>query len=141
RLLVVNYISITDSRVHILDAATGETTLVAGGEDEVGNYSAISPQYDADGRGFFLATDVGAEFTRLAYQDAASGERRILTADIPWDVESFAISDDGRRAAFVVNEDAISRLYLLGPVTFEYEPVESIPPGVIGGLEFSPDAT
>jgi dipeptidyl aminopeptidase/acylaminoacyl peptidase len=140
-LLVLNYISITDSRIHVADPATGEMRLVAGGDDEIGSFSAVTPKFGTDGRGFYLATDVGAEFTRLAYQDIASGERRIVTADIPWNVEEFELSRDGRRAAFVVNEDAISRLYLMDPVTFEYEQVHGLPVGLIGGLEFSPDAT
>src|SRR5690606_32014493 len=110
RVLVLNYISITDSRIHIADVATGKLERVAGGDDETGNYSAIMPRFAPDGRGFFLATDHGAEFTRLAYQDLASGERRIITDDISWDVEQFELSRDGRRAAFVVNEDGISRL-------------------------------
>jgi len=139
RVLVLNYISITDSRIHVADVATGKLERVAGGDDEIGNYSAIMPRFAPDGRGFFLATDHGAEFTRLAYQDFASGERRIITDDISWDVEQLELSRDGRRAAFVVNEGGISRLYLMDPTTFEYEPVDGIPVGVIGGLEFSPD--
>ena len=141
RLLALNYISITDSRIHLVDVATGERRRVAGGENEIGNYSAITPRFGPDGRGFFLATDHGGEFTRLAYQDLASGERRIITAGIPWDVEQFELDRDGRRAAFVVNEDGISRLYLLDPTTFDYEPVDGLPVGLIGRLEFSPDAT
>lgn len=140
-LLVLNYISITDSRIHLVDVASGTARLVAGGGDEIGSYSSIIPKFAPDGRGFFLATDLGSEFTRLAYQDLESGERRIITEEIPWDVEEFELSRDGSRAAFVMNEDGISRLYLLDPTTFEYEPVQGIPTGLIGGLGFSPDAT
>jgi dipeptidyl aminopeptidase/acylaminoacyl peptidase len=139
-LLVLNYVSITDSRIHVVDRDTGSATLVAGGDAEQGNFSSITPRFGRDGAGFFLATDIGSEFTRLAYQDLETGERRIVTADIPWDVEAFAISDDGRRAAFVVNEDAISGLYLLDTADFQYQRVEGLPAGVIGAVTFSPDA-
>lgn len=139
QLLIVNYVSITDSRIHLVDVRSGERRLVAGGDQAPGSYVGIAPEFAADGRGFFLAADFGGEFTQLAYQDVASGERRIITGNIPWDVEGFALSDDGRRAAFATNEGGVSRLYLMDPTTFEFEPVEGIPTGLIGSFDFSPD--
>src|SRR5690606_18336518 len=51
RLLALNYISITDSRIHLVDVATGEQIRVAGGGDEIGHYSAIAPRFGPDGQG------------------------------------------------------------------------------------------
>jgi dipeptidyl aminopeptidase/acylaminoacyl peptidase len=68
-----------------------------------------------------------------------SDRMEIITDDIDWDIENFVLSDDGTRAAFEVNEDAISRLYLMHPGTREYRRVEQIPTGLISGLSFSPD--
>ena len=141
QLLIVNYISITDSRIHVLDLESGDIRLVAGGDDARGSYVGIAPVFDAAGQGFFLSTDHGGEFTRLAYQDLATGERRFITADIPWDVEGFALSEDGERAAFVTNEGGISRLYLLDPRSFRYDEVPGLPTGLVFGLEFSPDGS
>jgi dipeptidyl aminopeptidase/acylaminoacyl peptidase len=62
-----------------------------------------------------------------------------VTADIPWNVEDGALSDDRRRAAFTVNEGGRSALYLLDPQTRKYARVNSIPVGLVGELEFSPD--
>ncbi|HET9334565.1 MAG TPA: prolyl oligopeptidase family serine peptidase, partial [Gemmatimonadota bacterium] len=75
----------------------------------------------------------------LGRLDLDSGEFSPLSGDIDWDVEGFAIDSAKSRAAFVVNEDGISRLYLLDPVTGDRAPVPSIPTGLIGGMEFSPD--
>ena len=137
RLLVNNYISITESRVYLLDLATGERVMVAGGGDG-GTHAAAG--FDAEGAGFWLVTDRGSEFRRLAWQPLKPGATpQVVTADIPWNVESVAFSDDRRRGAFVTNEEGRSRVYLLDPATRRYAPVAGIPIGLASGLEFSPD--
>jgi dipeptidyl aminopeptidase/acylaminoacyl peptidase len=138
RLLVVQYVSITDSRVWIVDVTTGELRRIAGSEDSPANYSGISPRFAPDGRGVFLATDRGNEFNRLVYANLDTGRMEAITTDIPWNVEGFALSEDGRRAAFTVNEDGRSRLYLLDPATRAYGAVPDMPIGRVFGIEFSP---
>ena len=139
RLLIVQYVSITDSRVWLVDVQTGERSLLAGGEDAPGNYSGFSPRFSADGAGAFLSTDRDSEFDRLVFVDLATGAFEPITAEIDWNVESFALSEDRRRAAFTVNEGGRSRLYLLDPASREYALVEDVPLGRIFGIEFSPD--
>ena len=141
-LLVVNYVSITDSRVHLLDLQSGSMTLLAGkasGSNDEAASTNIPYAFAAEDRGVFFVTDRFGEFNQLAYQDLSGGEPRILTQDIPWDIEGFAISDDRRRAAFIVNENGFSQLYLMDPIRFEYRRVESIPKGLVYGPTFSPD--
>lgn len=137
RLLIQNYVSITDSRVHLQDLESGQTQLLLGG-DEAGSVY-IASDFDVEGKGFYFVTDEGSDFRRLAYMSLESGEVEIITDGIEWDVEDFVVSDDGSRYAFTTNEGGISRLYLMNPETFEYRRVESIPTGLIGGMEFSPD--
>ena len=135
-LLVNNYVSITDSRTLLLDLSTGQRELLAGGEG--GTHTAIA--FDREGRGFWLITDRGSEFRRLAWQPVKRGaEPEIVTVDIPWNVESVAFSEDRRRGAFVVNEEGRSRVYLLDPATRRYATVAGLPTGLASGLEFSPD--
>jgi dipeptidyl aminopeptidase/acylaminoacyl peptidase len=141
RLLVAQYVSITDSRVHLLDLSTGERSTLAGGDDRPASWLGIEPAFTADGRGVFLATDDGSEFRRLVRLDLATGEVEPLTADIPWDVEAFALDDARTRAAFATNEDGISRLYLMDPASGERTRMEGLPVGVLGRLEFSPDGS
>jgi len=138
KLLLTNYISIEDSRVHLLDLDTGVATLLAGGAD---NKSANFPvAFDDEGDGIWLVTDQGGEFNQLAWQRAAPGATpEIVTADIPWGVSSSAISHDRRRMAFVTNEDGLSRLYLLDTRSREYTRVDRIPTGLVFGIKFSPD--
>ncbi|HKL62737.1 MAG TPA: S9 family peptidase [Woeseiaceae bacterium] len=138
RLLIINYVSITDSRIHLLDVASGETTLLAGGDGDVSSNWPLG--FDHTGEGFWFITDRGGEFKQLAWQPLEAGaEPAIVTADIPWDVEGMAFSKDRRRAVFAVNDDGLSRLYLLDPASRRYRAVGGLPTGLVGGIEFSPD--
>ena len=138
KLLVTNYVSITDSRVHVVDLDAGGVTLLAGGNGTASSNYALA--FDDARDGYWLVTDQGGEFNRLAWQPLAAGaEAQIVTADIPWNVENGAISHDRSRAAFTVNENGSASLYLLDTASREYRRVEGLPPGLIGSLEFSPD--
>ncbi|MGH9464864.1 MAG: prolyl oligopeptidase family serine peptidase, partial [Thermoanaerobaculia bacterium] len=139
RLLVGQYVSSTDSRLHLLELASGELTPLAGSAERPATYLGIDPFFDAAGSGVFVATDQAGEFIELAHLDLASGALRRITAEIPWDVEDFALSLDRRRGAFVVNEDGASRLYLFDPASFGYQPLAGLPAGVASDLAFSPD--
>jgi dipeptidyl aminopeptidase/acylaminoacyl peptidase len=50
-----------------------------------------------------------------------------------------AISDDRTRAAFSMNVEGRSKIYLLDLLSREFEQVNKVPVGLGGGLEFSPD--
>ena len=64
-----------------------------------------------DGRSILATTDEGSEFQRLVRIDLASGRREPLTSEIPWDVDGLRpVTRDGRRLAFVTNEDGASVL-------------------------------
>ncbi|MGB5256980.1 MAG: prolyl oligopeptidase family serine peptidase [Woeseiaceae bacterium] len=138
KLLLSNYVSITDSRVHLLDLDSGESVLLAGGAD---NKSANIPvAFDDSSDGIWLITDQGGEFRRLAWQAAEPGAGpEIITGNIPWGVSTAVVSHDRRRMAFVTNEDGRSRVYLMDTATREYRLVDNIPTGIAFGVTFSPD--
>ena len=141
QLLIANYVSATDSRIHLLDVGSGELTRIAGDTESPFNVLGVGGYFSGDDAGVFYATTEQGEFQQLAYLDLASGESAIITADIPWDVGGFQISDDGERAVFSVNENGITRVYLLDPASYEYRPVEGLPVGLIGSIDFSADNT
>ena len=138
KLLVTNYVSVTDSRVHLVDLDSGETQLLAGGTaSQSVNYPFA---FDDDNDGFWFITDRTGEFQTLAWQSFEPGSEPVyVTADIPWNVDGGAISDDRRRAVFSVNEGGRTALYLLDPRNRKYRRVDNLPVGLAGGFEFSPD--
>ena len=140
-LVVAHYVSVTDSRLHLLDLDGGAMRPLAGSAEDPASWAGIDPEPTPDGEALFVVTDAVDGIRRLGRLPLEGGEFEALTADIDWDVESFAIDDSRRRAAFVVNEGGIGRLYLMHPATGEHAPVPDVPTGLIGGLEFSPDGT
>jgi len=138
KLLVTNYVSITDSRVHMVDLDSGDTQLLAGGAESPSvNYPFA---FDDANDGFWFITDRVGEFQTLAWQSLEPGSEPVyVTADIPWNVDGGAISDDRRRAVFSVNEGGRTALYLLDPRNRKYRRVDNIPVGIAGNFEFSPD--
>jgi len=138
KLLISNYVSVADSRIHLLDLDSRQHQRLAGGSQETSANYPIG--FDAGGGGFWLISNQGGEFLQLAWQSMAAGaEPEVITADIPWDVNNAEISHDRRQIAFAVNEDGRSRLYLLDTASREYRLVDNIPTGLVFGLDFSPD--
>jgi dipeptidyl aminopeptidase/acylaminoacyl peptidase len=138
KLLIQNYVGNADSRIHLLDLKSGEMRLLAGSPENPGRNMAVA--FDREGNGFFYVTDINGEFQQLAWQSLEDGASPIIiTANIPWHVEGAAFSEDRSRAAFTVNQNGFSQLYLMDPASREYRKVDSIPTGLVGGLEFRPD--
>jgi dipeptidyl aminopeptidase/acylaminoacyl peptidase len=137
RLLIANYVGATDSRVHVLDLRTGRHERIAGGPDAPATY--LPAAFTPDGNGVFVITAEDGEFQQLGILPVTGGPIQLVTGDIDWDVNGFALSTDRARAAFVTNEGGISRLYLLDPATLRFRRVDAVPTGIIGLGDFSPD--
>ena len=126
KLLVWKYLSISESYLYIVDVASGALTPLEKSNHKIGIRSA---RFAGDGRGVFVVSDEGGEFAQLRYVDSVTHESRKLTAHIPWDIESFDASADGRYLAYVSNEDGKSRLTV---VDNQYK-LELAPPAVPDG--------
>lgn len=129
-LLVVEYVSINESHLWLVDAVAGTKAELTPRTQKGVAYGGA--EFSADGKGVFVTTDLDSEFHRLAFIDVGTRETTFLTKDLKGDVESLAVSEDGKRLAFGVNEAGASRLYLMDTATREYRPVSGIPVGVIG---------
>lgn len=137
KVLIQNYVSIADSRMHLLDLDTRELTLLTGGDTPSANYGL---GFDDENGGFWFITDQGGEFLQLAWQEMSPGaDIEIITKDIPWDISGGAMSHDRKRIVFSSNENGMSRVYLMDTTTREYRPVGNIPTGLAFGFSFSPD--
>jgi dipeptidyl aminopeptidase/acylaminoacyl peptidase len=139
-LLVQQFHSVLDSRIHLLDLRDQTLRLAVGGDPQNPSANrAIS--FDRRDEGFFFITNMrgrAAELAWLALEPGAPAQS--LTARIGWDITEFTLSQDGKRGAFVANEDGASRLYLLNTRKRSYRQVEDVPLGVVSGLQFSPDS-
>lgn len=137
QLLVGHFISANQSELWLADAATGSRTMLTTA-DSGKRVSYPSAEYARDGKGVYLTTDRENEFTRLAYMELASRRLRTLTPAIPWDIDEFALSDDGTLLAFVANENGFGRLHLMATATGRERPLPSAPRGLVGGLVWRP---
>ena len=136
RLLVINYRSITDSKVYIVDLASGERTQVYAQDEPVGFGGAA---FDHTGKGVYLVHDHGGEFKQLHRLELESGQSAPISTEIPWDVSSFTLTRDRTRLAFVTNEGGMSRLHLRDVKRDRELPGPALPVGLISGLQFKPD--
>src|SRR5206468_12025799 len=137
RILVLEEISANESYLWLFDAATGTKTLLTpkGGPEKVAYGGGA---FAADGRSVYVTTDRDSEFQRLARIDLATGKHAYLTSHIDWDVDTFALSRDGKTVAFVTNEDGVARLRLLDTATDQEKAaaLTGLGPGTIDGLEW-----
>ena len=135
KILAVEEISANEAYLWIVDAKSGEKTLITpkGGAEKIAYNDG---RFSKDGKGIFVTTDKDSEFQRLAYVDLATKEHTYLTSNIAWDVDEFDLSDDGKTIAFVVNEDGFGVLHLLDTNTRKEKSVPSLPKGVISGVQW-----
>jgi dipeptidyl aminopeptidase/acylaminoacyl peptidase len=134
QLLVIQYISVNRSYLWLVDVGTGaKAALVPPDADTVAYGGA---EFSVDGRGVYLTSDKGGEFQQLAFFDLASKALTPLTGAIPWDVDEFDVSPDGRLVAFVTNEAGISKVYLLDATTKRARTLSGPPIGILFGLRW-----
>jgi dipeptidyl aminopeptidase/acylaminoacyl peptidase len=136
RLLVQEYLSISQSPLWIVDVATGRKAELTPSREPVAYGLGL---FSPDGRGVYVTTDKDSEFLRLAYIDLATKAVTPLVTDVPWDVTSIDLSHDGRTLAFVTNEAGVSKLYLLDTASRRHRQVPGIPTGVIASLLWHPN--
>ena len=136
RLLVRRYISINESRLYEIDLASGARRALL---DDGLRVAIGQAAYDAEGDGVYFTSDLGAEFLRLHHLDLKTGEVRVFTSDIPWNVEDFAVAGDGRHLALSVNEGGYSRILIWRLPDHRPLAMPALPDGVLRGMAFSPD--
>lgn len=136
RLLVIKYLSINEAYPGEVDLATGKLEMfpVDGGKAGFNGF-----RYTPDGEGVYYVSDEGTEFRTLRIHHPGLGISESLSGDIPWDVQEFTLSDDGKHLAFTTNEDGISKLHVLTVPGHRKVALPELPIGVLGGIGFSPD--
>jgi dipeptidyl aminopeptidase/acylaminoacyl peptidase len=132
QILYCEFISNAISKLWLIDVTSGANRLLSTNEK---TYFS-SPQFSKDGKGVYVITDQGSDFRRLAYFDLKTNRFTFPTANIKWDVEEFQLSPDGKRLAFLINEDGISRLHILNLKDSGEKLIDRPPSGVISDLKW-----
>jgi len=134
-ILAHEEVSANESYLWIVDASGGEKTLLTpkGGDVKIAYNGG---RFSKDGKGIYVTTDKDSEFQRLTYIDLATKQHTYLTSNIPWDVDEFGLSYDGKTIAFVTNEDGFGILHLLDTKTRQEKPVPALPKGIISGVSW-----
>lgn len=132
KLLIVNRVSANEGHLYVMDVASAQLTPVSEGK---GPASISQAEFTADGRGVYVITNRDSEFEQLRRIDLVTGQAETLTAHIPWDIERFDRSEDGRWLTWVANVDGMSRLTVTNLATHA-EVLPPLPDGQIGRIAF-----
>ncbi|HEX6122983.1 MAG TPA: S9 family peptidase [Ktedonobacterales bacterium] len=127
----------TDLHLWLIEAATGTAEEILPHEEDM----VLMPgPWLPESTSFYLTTNRGREFQGIARYDLTTRALEwVLTPD--WDVEHFALSRDGRRQVWSLNEDGRGQLYLRDTGAGHALRVTGLPLGVIEQLILSPDGT
>jgi dipeptidyl aminopeptidase/acylaminoacyl peptidase len=135
KILAIDEVSAEESSLWLMDANSGEKTLLTAKGDVKVSYSG--GKFSRDGKGIYVTTDTDSEFHRLAYIDLPTQQASYLTSDIHWDVAEFDLSDNGQMIAFATNEDGFGVLHLLDTATRKEKSLPKLPAGIISGVAWN----
>ncbi|WP_250847073.1 S9 family peptidase [Aquisphaera insulae] len=138
RLVAEETISINESYIYLIEIDTGKTTPITPrrGDAKAEPVAAGGAMWSKDGKSIYYLSDRDSEFRRLVRRDLVAGGDSVVTGAIPWDIESYDLSDDGTRIAVVANEDGSDVLHVLSAATSAEVPARQPAPGQISGLAF-----
>ena len=136
-MILMEYISINESRLHIVDTVGGNLSpLTPKLSVPVSHQNA---RFDPRMRAVYFSSDDGFEFQRLTRLDLSTGEYKYFLPQVRWDVEAIEVAPDGRQLAVVTNEGGASKLRVLDSMTGELLWNPQMPSGVIHQLAWASD--
>jgi len=136
-LLVIEYLSINHSRIHFIDAKTGERTLFS--PESKTKVSHRIARFDPQMRAVYYTCDESFDFQHIVRLDFKDGRRTRLLTNIRWDVEGLEISKDGAYLAVIHNEAGVSRLRVLDTKNQHQLYAPKLFPGVIHSVDWRAD--
>jgi dipeptidyl aminopeptidase/acylaminoacyl peptidase len=137
QILVSRNISNRENRLLVLDLDSGSARELAW--SAAGGARWDEPRFARGGRSIIAITDAGSDVRRLVEVDLESGRQTFLSPEQAWEVEDWDLSDDGRLAAYSVNEEGYSKIRLIDLVRRRALRQPEVERGVLNALEFSPD--
>jgi dipeptidyl aminopeptidase/acylaminoacyl peptidase len=136
-LVVIEYISVTKTNLHLLDLATGKLTAIGDHSRPIAYGGA---EFAPDGT-LWVTSDEDSDFQRLGILELRTGAFSPRNPETRWDVDLFDIAPDGSFAAYVVNEAGRSVVRLMDVKSGAVRTATGLPAGVVGALEIAPWGT
>jgi dipeptidyl aminopeptidase/acylaminoacyl peptidase len=134
KLLVLNYLSISEAYLYVVDLSSGQKREV---EPTPGKVGIAAARFSRDGQGVYLISDRDGEFAQLRYVNLFTGEKTVISGRLSWDIEELAISRDGHYLAYISNEAGIDKLNVLDLRTHQdLNPPKLPAAGIIDSLSF-----
>ncbi|HXG84208.1 MAG TPA: S9 family peptidase, partial [Pyrinomonadaceae bacterium] len=127
-----------DNNLYLIDTRTKQETLLTPHEG--------SAQFEVvdflDNNTILLGSNDKREFGNLARMNLTTKKVEFLDST-NWDLDAGAISDDGKTFAYTINRDGFSELYIVDAKNIgkKSEAVKLPAQGIVGGLDFSKDAS
>ncbi len=125
------------AELYLMDVGSGRLTKLGPTSSDSGFFDA---KFSVDGKGAYLISNASSDFRQLAYVDFASKEMTRLRPNLSWDVAGFQLSTDGKRLAYIVNEDGVDKLHVLDTASRQELKLPAIPQGVITGVRWRHNA-
>jgi dipeptidyl aminopeptidase/acylaminoacyl peptidase len=135
-LVFVRFISRTETEVWRMDVGSAKRERLLPAANSTTRAAYFGFAFSRDGSRIYLTTTERGEFSQLAEFRADTQRLRYFASNIPWDAESFALSEDGRRLAVIFNVDGRDELRLFDAASRKELPRPKIPSGQISGLEW-----
>jgi dipeptidyl aminopeptidase/acylaminoacyl peptidase len=137
KLLVDKHVSAQEDYLYIVDLGSGQKREVDPSPSKV----AISgARFSRDGTGVYILSDRDGDTAKVRYINMFTGEKNDISARSPWDVERFALSNDGHYLAYVTNEGGLGKLDLVDLRTHQDLTPPKLPfTGVLDSLSFDRD--
>lgn len=132
-LAVVRVKSAYESALFLVDVASGDKTALSPQQAGVAYSHA---RFAPDGKTIYLITNQGSDFEQLARMDIATHEITILRPGLKWDVTSFDLTRDGRRLAYIVNENGSDAVHVMDSADGKELTLPKLPYGSIGAVRW-----
>ncbi len=130
KMLVMNYLSINESKLYVFDLKDKKLEQLHPSEKQIAYKRA---KLTRNGNGFYVLSDEDSEFTGLRFYDFKSKNMSKI-ADLNWDIEDFELSPDEKNLVFTSNEGGYYKINVLDTRTLKQKPAPTLPSGVISNM-------
>jgi dipeptidyl aminopeptidase/acylaminoacyl peptidase len=132
-LAVIRAVSAYEAALLLVDTASDRQTMPTPRQPGVSYRHA---RFAPDGKTLFLITNQDSDFEQLAALDIATHRVTILRPGLKWDVTAFDLTRDGRRIAYIVNENGADTLHVMDTATREDVALPKLPYGSISDVRW-----